>query len=385
MISAVGTSNSFLKQQASDAAFLKSGDVLEGVILARLRRELHIDLGAFGTGMVFGKEFNASKDYIKQLSIGDKVMARVLDVDNEWGNIELALIGSGQDKQWDRIREVKEKGEIVNLSISGANRGGLVAEFEGIKGFIPVSQLSVDHYPRVDGGNKDLILDHLRKLIGQELHVKILDFDPLADKLVFSERSAYSEQLQKVLENIKVGDIIDGGIVSVVDFGAFMRFGDPPLEGLIHISEIDHRLVRNTADYLKVGDQVKAKVISIDKGRVSLSLKALQEDPWQNFAKIYKVGDVISGEVVKHNPFGAFIKVSDDIQGLAHISQFGNNPEKLSANLKIQEKYNFIIELIDSAERKLGLKLTRGDLEVSKDALEEDKKSSQTSPQVIDK
>lgn len=334
----------------------KIGEIAEGTIVGSGQSAIYVDLGPIGTGIIFGREFYQAKNQLKKLKTGDKLFAKIVELENEDGYIELSLSAAGKEIGWDRLRQLKESGEIIKVKILGANKGGLIAELESIQGFLPVSQLSSEHYPRVEGADKTKILQKLQQLIGQDLDVKIFDLDPQEAKLIFSEKATDTEKIKEILKNYNSGDSVEGEITGVVEFGAFMKFND--LEGLIHISELDWQLIEDPSEIVKVGDKVKAKIIEITKdGRVSLSLKALKQDPWAGIEEKYKKGDVVSGKVTKFNPFGAFIEIEPKIQGLCHISEFGNQV-KMEESLKIDKSYKFQILQIDPAEHRMTLKLS---------------------------
>ncbi len=216
-----------------------------------------------------------------------------------------------------------------------------------------------EHYPRVSDGERSKILDELRKLVGEELAVKVIDFNPRNDKLIVSEREAAEQNIKELLNQYKEGSEIEGVISGTADFGAFVKFVDnPAIEGLIHISELDHRLIENPRDAVKIGEQIKAKIIEIKDGRVSLSLKALKPDPWEKVEKKYKQGKEAEGTVNKFNPFGAFIDLDPEIQGLIHISEFGSD-EEMKKRLEAGKTYKFIIEAVKPEEKRISLKLKK--------------------------
>jgi len=336
----------------------KVGEIVEGKVVGKKRQALFLDLGAFGVGIIYGKEFQEAKEELKNLKIGSNIFAKIIDLEgrNEEGYIELSVSQASNDLIWEGLRQKKEKGENIPVKISGANRGGLLTEVSGVPGFLPVSQLKSCHYPKVEGGDASKILKELQKFVGQTLEVKIFDLDSKAGKLILSERAKETEKIKEILKNYKVGDVVEGEITGVVDFGAFMKFGES-LEGLIHISELDWRLLKDPSEVVKVGDKVKAKIIEISGEKVSLSLKALKEDPWLDIEKRYKKGDIVSGKVTKFNPFGAFVQITPEIQGLIHISEFGTRL-KMEEKLKIDEIYNFQILSIDPKEHRMSLKLS---------------------------
>ena len=369
--------NNFLKPP-------KIGEIVEGKVVARERGALFLDLGPTGTGIIYGKEFFDAKNILKNLKNGDRVFAKIVDLENEDGYIELSISQAGEELTWEDLRQKKEKGEIISVKILGANKGGLLAEISGIQGFLPVSQLSSSHYPKVEGGETTKILGELQKFIGKELEVQIFDLDPKTGKLILSEKSKEAERIKECLKNYKVGDIVKGEITGIVDFGAFVKFSpsvarrakegglentaeEPAfaeasagenfvLEGLIHISELDWQLIEDPSEIVKVGEKVEAKIIDISAGKIFLSLKSLKKDPWQNIEKKYKKRDKISGKVTKFNPFGAFVQINPKIQGLCHISEFGSQ-KKMEEKLKIGKKYDFQILEIRPEEHRMSLSL----------------------------
>lgn len=337
--------------------FLKEGDLVEAKLLKRTPKAVYFDLGKFGTGVVYRSEILNAKESLKHLKIGDLISAKVLVVDNEDNYVELSLTEAGKQKSWRGVMELKESGEEIKLKITAANSGGLMAEVGGLKAFLPVSQLSNEHYPRVDDGNRGKILEELQKFVGQELTVKVIDVNLRNDKLIISEKEITSQDVKESLVNYKSGDIVEGIISGVADFGAFMRFAaDPKIEGLIHISELSHRLIENPKDIIKVDDAVKAKILEIKDGRVTLSLKALKEDPWAKAEERYKAGEEVQGTVLRFNPFGAFIGLDEDIQGLIHISEFGS-VEEMQKQLSVGKAYAFNIFSVKSQEKRIILKL----------------------------
>lgn len=310
----------------------KVGEIMEGKIIGRGKSLLYLDLGPIGTGLIYGQEFLNAKEKIKNLKTGDSLFAKITDLENDDGFIELSVSGASEELTWDRLNQKKEEEEIMMVKILGANKGGLLAEIAGLPAFLPVSQLSGEHYPRVEGGDPQKILQELQKFVGQELAVKIFDLKPKTGEVIISEKAKEAGKIREILKNYKVDDLIEGEITGLTDFGAFIRFPSPvktaetegqQIEGLIHISELDWKIIEDPSAIVKVGEIVKAKIIDISRDKVSLSLKALKEDPWKKIEEKYKKGDAVEGKVVKLNPFGAFVQLSPEIQGLCHISEFG--------------------------------------------------------------
>lgn len=348
-----------LKQKSEHAVLPKPGDIVEGEVVEKKGSRLFVDLGNRGTGIVYGREYYEAQDLIKPLAPGDRIVAKVVEADNEEGYIELSLKQAGREKNWQEMRRLMESGEMLKLKIAEANRGGLIVAYLGVPGFLPASQLAQEHYPRVEGGDKGRIYEELKKLIGQELELTIIDVDPDEGKLIFSEKSRETEAIRQRLAQYHVGDVVAGEVAGLVSFGAFVKFGEG-LEGLVHISEINWQLISSPADVLKIGEKVQAKVIGIEGDKVSLSLKALQEDPWSKAGEKYKKGDAVAGTVVKFNPFGAFVKLDEDIQGLAHISEFGSEA-RMKEMLTLGQPHEFKILSVDPKEHRLALGLVRGE------------------------
>jgi len=343
------------------ATISNSGDVVEGSVIGKEGAKLYVDLGAFGTGLVYGREFYEAQDLIKPMKPGDAVSGKVVDPENTDGYVELSLKEAGADLAWEEILEKKKSGEIFGIKITDANKGGLVANLSGISAFMPVSQLLANHYPRVEGGDKSKIFQELSKFIGETFSVKVIDVDKRENKLIISEKAAQNDDMKKILEHTKVGDVVEGEVSGIVAFGAFVKFspdveaeGIKEIEGLVHISELDWQLINNPSDVVEVGDKVKAKVISVDGGKISLSIKALKKDPWTDIEDKYKVGSFVKGTVTKINPFGAFVKLDSSIHGLCHISEFGSDA-KMKEVLEEGKEYDFTIQSITKADHRMAL------------------------------
>ena len=283
-----------------------------------------------------------------------------VELENENGDLELSFRSAGHQRAWDKIKELSEKGEVVEVKVIDANRGGLMIKFGNIVGFMPVSQLSTEHYPRVEGGDKNKILSHLRNFIGQNLKTKIIDVNENEDKLIVSEKAAFEEKQISLISQYKVGDVVEGVVTGVVDFGAFVEFGDK-LEGLVHISELAWQRIDNPRDIIKVGERIKAEIIEISGAKISLSMKKLNKDPWENVEKKYQVGQEVKGKILKINPFGAFVELDKDIHGLVHISELDSSEDKKlpvkKLFLEIGKTYNFKIISLEPKEHRLGLSL----------------------------
>ncbi len=346
------------------------GDVLEGIVIDITSNSLLLDLGALGTGIVLGKEIKDGLA-VGKVKKGDKVGATLIDLENEEGYIELSIREASYERAWDDLESKRDAMGAVMTKVLDANKGGLMVEVNGITGFVPVSQLSSEHYPRVEDGDKNKILELLKKLVGKEMLVRILDADRETEKLIVSERAASSEKEKEVISQLQAGDVIEGEVSGVVDFGAFIKFLPPAkmasdresdkLEGLVHISELAWQLIDDPRTIVKTGDKVKAKIIGIDDTRISLSMKALAKDPWSEIAEKYKVGDTVSGKIDKINPFGAFVYLDKNIHGLAHVSEFQEvyPGKKMDEILRAGETYDWKILSIEPKDHRMGLMIIK--------------------------
>lgn len=332
------------------------GDLVEGEVIAIYKNKILVDIGGIATGLISGREAKDSGDTMKTLKVGDQVSAYVIDGEDEEGYIVMSLRKASQEKTWKKFSDAFEKGNVIEVSASEANKGGLLLDIDGIKGFIPVSQLAPMHYPRVNGANANEILNRLQELVGIKFRVKIINIDKENGKLILSEKAAMEEQRMTALEGLKVGDTVDGKISGVVKFGIFVAFNG--LEGLVHISEIAWGHVKNPSDYGRLGETVKVQVIGVEGDKISLSMKRLTEDPWLEVAKNYKIGAVVEGEINRITPFGAFIKLSDDINGLIHVSEIsGEEITDPGQVLKIGDKVKAKVIAIEPEEHRVGLSI----------------------------
>ena len=348
------TMDDLLAQASDSVKQLTTGEVVHGTILSIKKHEVLIDLGPLGVGLVPRREVSMSNNYAE----GDEVTASVVEVELDNGYSLLSMRKAARDRGWDEVAAKLESGEIVTVTPYDANRGGLLAEYEGVRGFLPVSQLSAEHYPRVGSSDKDEILQRLNVLVNKEIRVRILDADRKANKLIFSEKEAIKEGLAERFEKLSVGDTIKGIVTGVVDFGVFVNVEG--IEGLIHISEISWERVNNPSDYVKVGQTVEAKIIAIDKERLSLSMKQLTKDPWLDEVEQFNSGEDVEGTVTRITPFGAFVQLSPAVEALVHVSELGGDgtdPEKV---FTLNERKTFTVLEIDKDNRKISLSLAGG-------------------------
>ncbi|OGH92043.1 MAG: hypothetical protein A2534_02405 [Candidatus Magasanikbacteria bacterium RIFOXYD2_FULL_39_9] len=352
----------------------KEGDVVKCRIISIDKGEVHVDIEGLTVGVVRGRElFAESKEYTS-LKVGDEVEATVLDLENENGEMELSFRIAGYQRAWNNVKKWMQDNITIKAKVLAANKGGLMMQVEGLDGFMPVSQLNPDHYPRVMGGDKNRILEKLRELMNKELEVKVIDVNEKEEKLIVSEKAVWEDTQKAVLESYKVGDTVEGEISALTSFGAFVKFGQD-LEGLVHISEIAWQRIDHPKDILKVGDKVKAQVIQLDRSKIYLSIKRLVDDPWKSVKDKYKVGDKVSGKILKIEPFGLMVALDKDIHGLAHISELADEGiSNLGEKFKIGQNTDFEIVSLEPPEHRLGLRLFGVKGKKKADESKEDKK-----------
>jgi len=348
-----------LKEKLREVNRWREGEVVEAELIRRTPRSAFFNLGEFGTGIVYGVELMNAKELLKKLKLGDRIPAKVVTLHGEGGYLELSITEADQQRLWQQVRELHEAGEIIKVNIIGANAGGLIADVLKLKAFLPTSQLGNEHYPKVDQGDRQKIAEELKKFIGNEFSVKIIDVNPRNKKLILSEREILSANVKELLSKYQVGQEIDTVVSGIADFGVFVRFVDnPEIEGMVHVSELDHRLISNPKEIVKLNDVIKVKIVDIREGRVFLSLKALKTDPWEKVEELYKPGQEVHGQIYKYSPFGSIVNLEGYIQGIIHVSEFGGL-EEMKGALTLGETYTFIIESIKPQEKRLLLKLKK--------------------------
>lgn len=345
-----------LLKSADDFQSPVPGTLVDGTVVSIQKNKVLVDMGGFATGIIFGQEAHDSMGTLKTLKEGDTVTAYVLEEDSDDGLIILSLRKASQKKAWQNFIDAYEEGKSITITPNEANKGGLLLNIDGIKGFIPVSQLAPLHYPRVDGADSSQILTRLQKLIGTPLNVKIINLDREGGKLILSEKAAEAGERQDALGKLESGQKLKGHISGIVKFGIFVTFEG--LEGLVHISEIAWGHVKDPHDYGKLGDEVEVLVIGKEKDKISLSMKRLVPDPWVEASKKYKVGTVIDGEINRITPFGAFVKLDDEINGLIHVTEISEeeitDPGQV---LNVGDKIKAKIIAIDSDDHRVGLSI----------------------------
>lgn len=332
----------------------KPGTILQGQIISVSKGSAIVDLGTAGIGIVYPGEFYDNPERMRTLKAGDTVSAMLIELENEDGYRELSLRSAQMTTAWQDIKEKLDKEEVVTTTVININKGGLIVEVSGVQGFLPLSQLSPEHYPKVEGGDTTKIVQALQKFKGQELKVKIIDFSEAENKLIVSEKAILEDLAKEELKKMNVGDMVDGEITEVTDFGAFVRLSDN-LDALIHSSEIDWKFIEDPREILHIGDKIQAKIISLEGGRVSLSLKALKPNPWETVEEKFQVGQKIKGKIIKIRSSGAFVELPQEIIGFLPASELGD--KKIEETVEIGKEYNLAIVSIDAKDHKIVLTL----------------------------
>jgi ribosomal protein S1 len=331
------------------------GETITGKIISASKSEVKLDINGVMTGIIRGRElyFDAS-DYAK-LPAGEEIEATVIDTDNENGELELSFRHAGEQKAWINLQESYSSKTNMKVRVLDANKGGLIVSLGQITGFLPVSQLAPENYPRVSGGDKTKILEKLKTLVGSELEVRVMTLDEEEKKLIVSEKDAWQDKQKDIISRYQVSSVVEGTITAITGFGLFINF-DNNLEGLIHISELAWQRIDDINELYKIGDTIKAEIISIDGSKIFLSAKKLIDDPWKNVGKKYAVGQKVTGLVLKVNPFGLFVELDNDIHGLAHISQLSLNPgQKITDSYTPNTQAEFTIISLEPENHRLGL------------------------------
>jgi small subunit ribosomal protein S1 len=336
----------------------QTGDIVAGEVIAVDTASVFVDLPPHGTGIIYGREYINARNIIRNITVGDDISAKVVEPENDDGYVELSLKEARQAIVWAKADEAKESEEVFELTVKDANKGGLLLDWEGIRGFLPASQLKPEHYPRVEGGDKDRILQELKELVGDTLSVAIITANPEEEKLIFSEKSPDKKDKEEVMDTYEVGEVVEGTVTGIVDFGIFIKI-EEGLEGLAHISELDWGLVEDPSDLFEVGEEVTAKIIDKEEDKISLSIKALKENPWVAAADKYHSGQGVSGVIIKFNEHGALAAIEEGVAGLVHVSEF-ESMEELRDTLELGKTYQFTINLFEPREQRMALSFEGG-------------------------
>ncbi|AHB41452.1 RNA binding S1 protein [candidate division SR1 bacterium RAAC1_SR1_1] len=340
--------------------FIREGEKVKGTVLKKISNGVLVNCAnSIFTGIILSKEVKELEKSGYDLAPGREIELEIVNpnIRHEDGYYIVSITKLLQFDVWKAILRKFEDDEIITVIPTEANLGGLLVDMHGIKGFVPLSQLAPIHYPRVEDGDQEAIFEKLLDLIGQELRVRIINIDEEEKRIILSEREALKEERESVLKELEVGKIFDGVVSGISSYGLFVTIGGT-VEGLVHISEITYGHVNNIDNLGTIGDKIKVKVIGLENGKISLSSKKLKDDPWTELPKHHKVGDILEGEVVRYVPYGVFIRVFQDINGLIHLSELSHkstqNPNEV---VKLGQIVKAKIILLDPKNRKIGLSM----------------------------
>lgn len=333
----------------------KMNEVITGEIIKIEKKNILVNVNNQFTGLVVNKEIGNTID-LATLEWGQKIDVMVLGDSVEKGFLILSLRRANQIKNLSNLWAQFDSGEVITVKPTEANKWGLLVDLDGLKWFIPVSQLTPLHYPRVEGAEPAKILEHLEGLVGKPFQVKVINVDDNGKKIIFSEKAWIQEQRDASLEKLKEGDVVEGMISGILTYGLFVTFDG--LEGLVHVSEIDWGHVNDPSKFAKVGQKVKVKVIGLEKDKISLSIKRLKENPWDILSRKYKLNDTIDAPISRISRFGAFIELDGGIQGLIHLSEISHGVVKdIRDHLKVGEQVQAKIINFDPKVKRIGLSL----------------------------
>lgn len=335
-----------LKSKGAQLSPLNRGDKIKATILKIGKREILADIGGKSYGIVIGRQFDLVKPFLGQFKVGDQINAMVIIPEMDSGETLISFKQTAMDTFWEELQQAKESGKEIDVTVLKAVSGGLLVNYRDLRGFIPQTQLDSD-----SAANPVSLTD-------KRVKVKVLEVDQSQNRLVLSQKEVTEKEglaaKRKTIGDLKVGDKVAGEITAIDKYGLMVTFvkGKTELTGQVHISEIAWERVENLEELFKVGDKIKAVIVSLDKGsvRIGLSLKALLDDPWQKAAEKYAAGKTVSGTVVKTSSLGAFVELEKGVEALLHVSKISAGKE-----FKVGEKLAVVVEKVDVKNRKISL------------------------------
>ncbi|MCM8749178.1 30S ribosomal protein S1 [Thermomicrobiaceae bacterium CFH 74404] len=359
-----------LSDPAHDYRVFKYGDVVEGQVMAIGRDEILVDIGGKSEGVIPSREFSTlSPEELARLQPGDRILVFVMQSEDQAGQAVLSIDRARQEKSWRRLQEVYEAGEIIEAEVVNYNKGGLLVNLEGVRGFVPASQVIA-----IRGGDESTKQADMARMIGSRLKLKIIEINRHRNRLILSERQAVQEQRDAVkaqlIETLREGEVRRGRVTSIADFGAFVDIGGA--DGLVHLSELSWSRVKHPSEVLQVGDEVDVYVLSVnpEQKKIALSIRRTQPEPWSRVASAYNVGQLVRGTVTQLANFGAFARLEDGIEGLIHVSELaGWRVEHPREVLNEGDEVIVRIIRIDPARRRIGLSLRQA-LEAADEEIE---------------
>ena len=350
----------FLNDPTHDYKTLKYGDVMDGIVMHIDRDELLVDIGSKSEGIVPAREYSTlSSEERQNLAIGDTILVFVVQPENNEGHAVVSIDRARQEKSWRRLQELHEANEVIEAEVTNYNKGGLLVNLDGVRGFVPASQVS-----EIRGGDDASKQADMARLIGSMLPLKVIEINRHRNRLILSERQAIQERRdvmkERLIEELKEGEVRKGRVSSICDFGAFVDIGGA--DGLVHLSELSWSRVRHPSEVLRVGQEVDVYVLGINsqEKKIALSIKRTQAEPWSRVAAAYEVGQLVRGSVTQLANFGAFARIEDGIEGLIHVSELTD--ERITHPKQVvQEGQELLLRIIriDPQRRRMGLSLRR--------------------------
>ncbi len=352
----------YLQDPAHDYYNLQYGDIIEGTVMQIDRDEVLVDIGAKSEGAVPSKEMTSlSPEEREQIQVGDEVLVFVVQSEDKEGRAVLSLDKARQEKSWRRLQQQFEANEVLQAKVINYNKGGLLVNLDGVRGFVPASQVS-----GISRGPDAQKQSDMARMVGSNLLLKIIEINRNRNRLILSERQAAQEVREArkdvIIDTLNEGDIREGSVTSITDFGVFVDIGGA--DGLVHLSELSWSRVKHPAEILKVGDRVKVYVLSIDndRKRIALSIKRTQDEPWATVNGRYELGQIVDATITQIASFGAFARLEDGVEGLIHISEIGDGPIQHPREI-VKEGDTIPVRIIriDPTRKRIGLSMRRVD------------------------
>lgn len=358
------TMESLLESESLSVELPQSGEIRKGTIASISSNQILVSIGAKSEGVVAGRELEQlTEEERAELSVGQEVDVFVVSPEDQNGNVVLSLKRAQEQLAWEDVEKMIADETVIDTSIIGFNKGGLIAAVGNLRGFIPSSQISAMRRAQAAGDTPE---KRWQKMVGQPISVRIIEVDRARRRLILSERAASTESRaamkDRVIEELEEGKTYTGRVTSLADFGAFVNINGA--DGLVHLSELSWDRIQHPKEILEVGQEVQVKVINIDreKRRIGLSMRALQSDPWQERVEKFSVGQLVEGVITRLTKFGAFARLEGDIEGLIHISELSENRvEHPKEVLKEGEVKTLRVIRIDTDQHRIGLSLRKVD------------------------
>jgi len=358
------TMESLLNEQELNVDLPQPGEIRTGMIASISQSQILVSIGAKSEGVVSGRELDQlTAEEREALKVGQEVHVYVVNPEDENGNVVLSLKRAQEQISWENVEKLVSGDEVIDSKIIGFNKGGLIVAVEGLRGFVPSSQISAMRRSQSTGETPE---QRWQKMIGQPISVRVIEVDRERRRLILSERAASTESRQsikeRVIEELEEGKVYTGRVTSLANFGAFININGA--DGLVHLSELSWDHIEHPREVLEVGQEVKVKVINVDKDkkRIGLSVRALQNDPWRSRVEKYSVGQLVEGVITRLTKFGAFARLEGDIEGLIHISEIAEHRiEHPKEVLKEGEVKSLRVIRIDPDQHRIGLSLRKVD------------------------